>query len=432
MWTLQRIESLAPDASSIKAARGLADPRHWSGLGQHGEVLWGLCQGSGKEPYRTHADLAKPTFGCSCPSSKFPCKHALGLLMLWGGRPALLPEAAPPSWVADAKDKRDRPAVMRQPKTTPPDPEAQARRAAQRAGRVAEGTAFLGQWLRDLMRAGLSGAPALPDKHWNDAAARLVDTQTPGLARMVRRIPELLGLPDWQLRVAEHLGRVHLLLEGYGRIEQLPPDMQAEIRTRLGWPQNQQELMTRRGLPGPWCVVGQRQFEDDNLKTLRTWLWSAQGESALLLDFAVGNQVLFNPFSAGAWYEVELVYFEGVGRQRALLKSLPVPTSGPAPQGMDGVGRFLRGYAEELARNPWLESFPALLSGLVPGETSGTLVDGAGQVLPFWPASRHWKLAALGGGSPTTVFGEWDGHRLRPLVAWGDGRAWSLEAEWTN
>jgi hypothetical protein len=31
-------------------------------------------------------------------------------------------------------------------------------------------------------------------------------------------------------------------------------------------------------------------------------------------------------------------------------------------------------------------------------------------------------LAAISGGHPCDVFGEWDGERLRPLGVWIDGR----------
>ena len=33
-------------------------------------------------PYRTVADLAGPASKCTCPSRKFPCKHALGLMLV--------------------------------------------------------------------------------------------------------------------------------------------------------------------------------------------------------------------------------------------------------------------------------------------------------------------------------------------------------------
>lgn len=31
-------------------------------------AVWGLCQGSGKDPYQTQIDLIGPAFRCSCPS----------------------------------------------------------------------------------------------------------------------------------------------------------------------------------------------------------------------------------------------------------------------------------------------------------------------------------------------------------------------------
>ncbi|GGQ41630.1 hypothetical protein GCM10010187_69880 [Actinomadura coerulea] len=74
---------LAPDASSARAAGGVAKPAKWAGTGCDDEAVWGECRGSGKSSYRTCADLTGPAFRCTCPSRKFPCKHALALLFLW-------------------------------------------------------------------------------------------------------------------------------------------------------------------------------------------------------------------------------------------------------------------------------------------------------------------------------------------------------------
>ena len=73
--------ALAPDTSSQRAAAGLAGASPWSGWGASGELVWGSCAGSGKDPYQVAVDLAGPAYRCSCPSRKFPCKHALGLLL---------------------------------------------------------------------------------------------------------------------------------------------------------------------------------------------------------------------------------------------------------------------------------------------------------------------------------------------------------------
>src|SRR4029077_20356410 len=88
------------DTASRKAGAGLASPAPWSGtgvrtVGAGGAVVWGLCAGGGKKLSRTVGALAGaeagkgPGYKCSCPSRKFPCKHALGLLLLWaqGGVP---------------------------------------------------------------------------------------------------------------------------------------------------------------------------------------------------------------------------------------------------------------------------------------------------------------------------------------------------------
>ncbi|WP_211273319.1 SWIM zinc finger family protein, partial [Streptomyces hirsutus] len=88
-WTADQVLALAPDTASRRAGSRLGAAGPWSGAGSSGEgALWGLCKGSGSKPYRTVVDLADvsgPAYECSCPSRKFPCKHALGLLLLWAG-----------------------------------------------------------------------------------------------------------------------------------------------------------------------------------------------------------------------------------------------------------------------------------------------------------------------------------------------------------
>src|SRR3954469_1069575 len=130
------VESLAPDAASITAARKLARPAPWSELGHDERSVWGLCKGSGAKPYQVQVDQQGPAYKCSCPSRKFPCKHALALLLLLAGEH--VPEAAPPAWVGEGIESRvSRP--KREPGAPPADPEAAARRAAAREERVAAG-----------------------------------------------------------------------------------------------------------------------------------------------------------------------------------------------------------------------------------------------------------------------------------------------------
>ena len=61
-WTAEQVLAIAPDASSAKAAHKQSNPGVWSGLGSSDRALWGLCQGSGKQPYQTVVELSGPAY----------------------------------------------------------------------------------------------------------------------------------------------------------------------------------------------------------------------------------------------------------------------------------------------------------------------------------------------------------------------------------
>ncbi|NEA40308.1 SWIM zinc finger family protein, partial [Streptomyces sp. SID11385] len=162
-WTAEQVLSLAPDAPSRKAGSKLGTAGPWSGTGTTDEgVVWGLCEGSGSKPYQALADVAGPAYTCSCPSRKFPCKHVLGLLLLWSAGPGAVPKGEPPEWAGQWLEKRR----GRAAKSTGPapgtaakgDPEAARKRAERRAERVTAGARELEQRLADLVRGGLASA----------------------------------------------------------------------------------------------------------------------------------------------------------------------------------------------------------------------------------------------------------------------------------
>ena len=57
-------------------------------------------------PYQTIVDLTNIAFKCSCPSHKFPCKHALGLLLLYARSESAFAQEDEPEWVTSWIDKR--------------------------------------------------------------------------------------------------------------------------------------------------------------------------------------------------------------------------------------------------------------------------------------------------------------------------------------
>ncbi len=438
VWTAERILALAPDGSSAKAGRELATPRNWVTLGQSDGAIWGECQGSGSTPYKTEIELSEPAFKCNCPSRKFPCKHGLGLFLLFESPASSFPKNEPPIWVTDwlkSRAKRAEEAAVKKEQVTtgqvgisvlrPSHPAAQAKVAAQRQARVSAGIRDLQIWLGDLARDGLSAAQSRPYSFWEGPAARLVDAQAPGLARLVR---SMAGVPasgeGWPDRLLEQMGKLHLLLESYERIESLPPETQADIRTMIGWTVSQDELLSSEGVNDRWAVLGQRAEDEDKLRVQRTWLWGASTrQAALVLDFAFGNQPLDRSLVPGTLVDAEVVYFPGAVPQRALVKKRNAATVGlSALQGMN-IDRAIEGYAAALAHNPWLERFAVVLQDVVP-RRDGQIwraQDANSKTLPILPGfGKAWEILALSGGNPVTLFGEWNGAYLLPLSVWVD------------
>src|SRR5262245_46620980 len=208
-WSTEQILALAPDAASAKAGRQLAVPRPWSNLGADNRALWGECKGSGQTPYQVQVDREGPAFQCSCPSRKLPCKHALGLFLLWAGTPGDFPPRTPPARVREWLERRDQRAARKAVDGRPPSEAPSAstadapsavgadetaekatvrRPSADRYARVAAGLDEFERWLADLVRLGLAAVQGKPSRFWEEPAARLVDAQAPGLARRLREL----------------------------------------------------------------------------------------------------------------------------------------------------------------------------------------------------------------------------------------------------
>lgn len=441
-WTPEQILLLAPDASSAKAGKGLAAARQWVTLGANEQTLWGECKGSAKDPYQTQIDLTGPAFKCTCPSRKFPCKHALGLFLLFANQSGQFSQHEPPAWVSEWLAKRAQQAEARsKPKKVETDPatavQAQARRTAKREENVREGLEDLALWLQDLVRQGLATVQGKPASFWETPAARLVDAQAPGLARRVRELASTPATGDgWQGRLLEHLALLHLAVEAYTRLDTLPADIQADVRTVIGWTQDQDELLQQNGIRDTWIVLGKRVTEEmldpgtraSLLKVQRTWLWGTQTQrAALILHFAAPGQMLDASLIPGTSFDAELVYFPGACSQRALVKrQVSAPPPGATMLGYVDLSTAYGAYANALAANPWLETFPLALTAAWPVETSGDqwdVRDRAGRVLPLAKAfPAPWQLLALSGGHPLGLFGEWDGRAFWPLTAFVDER----------
>lgn len=433
--TQEQALALAPEPAVAAAGRKLATGRDWRGLGQDARAAWGECQGSAL--YQVRVSLADLATKCTCPSRKFPCKHAVGLLLLVAS--GKLPEGTPPTWVEEWLAKRSSSAERKAKReaagpegVAPADPEAQARRAAERHERIRKGLEALSLWMEDLVRHGFTGLET-ETAVWNTQAARLVDAQAPGMASQVRQLAAIPGTgADWPRRLLERLGRLALITEAWQRLDQLPAPLAADVRTLVGIPLREEEVAARgEHLSDTWVVLAQEHEDTERVRAQRTYLLgTTTGRSALVLQFAAGSGARFpETFLPGTAFPAELVYWPGAAplRARVLERHGELqPWSAPLPSlSIEGL---CQRFTEELARQPFQERTVVMLGPVTPTLDSRRrwwLQDATGTALRLGSGDR-WRLLALSGGRPLSVFGEWDGEVLRPLSTLADGRLHAL------
>jgi hypothetical protein len=424
-WSTAQVLALAPDASAQRAGRsvGMAGAWHETGCSAQPPAVWGLCQGSGAKPYQTCVDLDETAFRCSCPSRKLPCKHALGLLLVWsaGGVAA----APPPDWVTDwlaSRSERRRSAADRaEPRAAKPvDPATTAVSQARRVRRVETGLDELERWLTDQVRQGLAGAARAGYGHWDTMAARLVDAQAPGVAGAVRRLPASAASPE---RLLADFGLLWLLVRAYRRIDELPAPLAATVRTRIGFTVKADEVLASPRVHDEWDVIGVRDEIDEQLSSRRVWLRGVgTGRFALVLSFAHGGAPLPADLILGTTVDADLCFYPGAAPMRALVAHrYGEPGWFDEPGGSETVAEALADYASAVAAEPWVERWPMVLRHVVPVVADGRwwLRDTTGAALPLELGSP-WRLHAAAGGGPCTLAGEWALAGFRPVTAWVD------------
>jgi len=477
-WTPEQVLALAPDDASRRAGGKLASSAAWPETGEGAGAVWGLCKGSGSRPYQTVVDLDGangPGYTCSCPSRKFPCKHVLGLLLLWAGEEVDQPggaravrEAEPPEWASSWLEGRRARTVRKAPALDGPGTEGDgsahgvaeggsaassaerqaARRRAERAQRMAAGAQDLEERLADMVRAGLAGADQRGWTEWEQVAARMVDAQARGLADRVRElgaIPAAGSGPgagsgtgaqreSWPERLLSELGLLHLLDQALIGVDELPGPLAATVRSRAGLTPDSAEVLADESarVRDEWLVLAQRDTLDTyRLTSRRIWLHGRSSDrSALLLSFGAAGRSPALSLPVGAVLDAELAYYPGALRLRAALGERHgtvrpgfLPRGGP-------VHAALAAYATALCSDPWLESWPVVLRDVLPipfedAADGWQVADAEGEsalpVVPGTDSSALWKLMAISADGPVTVFGEC-GHRgFAPYAAWCAG-----------
>lgn len=447
LGTESEVLALSPDAASSKAAKGLQSPSKWPVTGANEVAAWGECQGSGSKPYQTQVDLSGPSFKCSCPSRKFPCKHGLALMLMRAGGQVAEGGDAPP-WVQTWLDSRQEKAEKKEAKAAelaaapPPDPETAARQQAKREDKrwdkVEAGLQELSLWMQDMVRGGLANQTgnAQARQRWHTMAARMVDAQATGMAARIKECWELVDShAGWPRDVLVQLGHWQLIVDAVQRREHLSPEVRADVMAALGWPMDKAEVQAR-GLQvdDEWLVAGLRTMErEGRLVERRVWLQGlTTGRMALVLDYSQGGRGFESAWVAGARYRCALHFYPG----KAPLRALAANGNGPALAGQGAqpftravLGDTLQQLGARIAANPLQHTQPLW-------RADARLVPADGQWLVAWPESGAddqpvpaaigdadaWQLLALTGGAPLQLFGEWETGpalgRWRLLSAW--------------
>ena len=426
----------APDSQVQRAGRKLATPTPWREVGAAGNLLWGKCQGSGAKPYQVSVDVAGPVYKCSCPSRKFPCKHAVGLLLLWAeGKvdetTGIAGFAAEWAAARAAREARRQPIASEEETRTPEQrraaAEQAAERAAQRERRVDDGLAELDRWLGDQIGQGLAVDSGTLREECARVATRLVDAQAPAVAtRLLNLSVQARGDLKSQTRLVDEFGRLRLLIRGWQRRAELPAGMVANIRRHIGFTTRAEDIIAGQpGVADHWLVLGMRDSQEDKVSVRRVWLWGRQtNRPAAVLFFAAGGAALQSNLLPGTEVTATLHFHPGDPRLRAAVGQRSddvIEIDRWVPSTPLDVAGARRQWREVLSADPWLDSWPVCLAGQVVRRAGRrfAISDGADR-LPL--CGGGLRAAAYSLGRPRVVCGELSTYGLRPTAVVVDGK----------
>lgn len=331
------------------------------------QLLWGDCQGSGKVPYSTMIDLRNPAFKCTCPSRKFPCKHGLGLLLLFIRTPHALTAADQPApAVAEWADRRNNRQMARETREEKvPDEKAQQKRADQRWQKVAAGAEELAVWLKDAVRAGVMNVPQDSYHFTEKIAARMIDAQAGGLAVDLKSMSALSFYKDgWQTRLLRRLCNLYLLLQAWKKIGELDEIWQQEIKIRMGWSPKIEEVAKEVPVRDEWRVLAvTNELVDNTLRVDKVWFWGRKTRRfALLLQYYTAQQATSRQsFLTGSVLDADMAFYPSVWPLRAILREQYGPAPSFRPEGLRSLEELLQEVSRALSLNPLLLQIPALL-----------------------------------------------------------------------
>lgn len=433
--TPENILSHAPDPGTAQRAQKTAHEWMFHTLEGNGRAIWAK-HGPHHEPWLAVVDFgaegnAKPGFKCNCPVRRKPCKHTIGLLLLFAKQnDAFRLVHETPDEVAnwlEMRDARAKETVQKKNKSKTKEELAELaeKRKATRKKRhfaMEAGLAELESWLADLLRQGLATLEGQSFEYWQELSARMVDAKLPGIARRMRQFPFIMEEENWHEKLLTEIGAIYLIVKGFRNREHLPEGLQDDLLNVAGVNFRKAEILAGDSLSDHWLVAGQTLTEEENLMARRTWFIGEKSKkNALLLDFSWGGAEFETQWKMGTVIEGEVAFYPSAYPQRILFKDFQLSNRPfDLSNGFSTFEKMAEAYAQAISLNPWLGHFPVFLQEVTPVffEEKFYLVDQEKKQLPILTdETEGWKLVALSRGSPLNFFGIWDGKKFEPLSA---------------
>ncbi len=241
------VNSAAPNADAGKNGRGLVLKNKFTRLNvsEDGTVLFGQCQGSGKEPYHCSSDFARPdqpTHRCSCPSRQFPCKHCLGLMYAFVQGKSFAPAAIP----EDLQAKREKVQARAEKKQVDADKPKQVNKGAlaKKIQSQLDGVDVLERLTRDLVRLGVGNMNAKLAHETEAQAKQLGNAYLPGAQMALHTYTRLFAGDDGPFAdrpASQREAAYSEALDQLSRLHALVKQGRAYLRRRLDDPELKQE-----------------------------------------------------------------------------------------------------------------------------------------------------------------------------------------------
>jgi len=428
----EQIWALAPDEASKKAGKDLAHPEKWISKGANDVAIWGECKGSGSKPYETQIHVETITFKCSCPSRKFPCKHSIGLLVLFVKNKSFFTDLHPPKWVTDWLNKKAEQTTKKvEQKDKPVDEFAQAKRLQAREQLVENGIDELLLWIKDVVKNGIVSMPENGTSILHHLAKRMVDAKSQGLASILKKMAVIDYYSEgWEEKFLSQLIHLYLTISGFKNKTHINELLLEDVRSNIGFTIAQEQLKTKQGITDNWMVIGKQTIHDDDMVIEKNWLYGCSTKQyALIIQFSVRWQINSLLLMPGSCVHATLVYYPSAWPLRAIIKEQFALVETPKPIGFNNWNEVSSVINNNRAMMPLTIEIPFIIHQVLPVFYQNTwwLKDETHTMVRM-PNNftALYTLLAISGGQAIDVSVVGNGDIFQPIGVWLHHQFFSL------